>query len=224
MPNKIRITVLLLFIAAFFCAPALLAQGSGSVVSGSAVQDQNQGLDVVAPPDPMTALSNAQIALSSGDNRAALNAIMLAEQSLWNSSPLSVRNVAFVTEPAPGFGMYNLKTGEEFQGDEPIILYCEPVGYTQIKDSDGTYGFSLIVSVDILDSNGNVLGGNQNLGPYSMNGLKSFYTQYNICFTLNLRGLDPGSYILRITMTDNFDPTKTVAIEKTFNWLSSVGG
>ncbi|MDR1051825.1 MAG: hypothetical protein LBP95_12300 [Deltaproteobacteria bacterium] len=173
-----------------------------------------------APPDVLSALTLAQNAYSSGDNITALNAISDAQQALWNASPLGVRNVAFVTEQATDFGMYNPKIGEEFPGDEPMILYCEPFGYTQVRGEDGTYSFSLIASVNIVNAQGQVVGGKQNLGPFNMSGLRSFYTQFIVCFTLGIRGLEPGSYTVRVTLTDNFDTTKSVDVEKSFNWLS----
>ncbi|MDR3203640.1 MAG: hypothetical protein LBV23_02685 [Deltaproteobacteria bacterium] len=164
----------------------------------------------------MNALSRAQNAHSVGDNITALESIWEAQEAIWNLSPLGVRNVAFVTEPPDEFGIYTPKVGEEFGQDELLILYCEPFGYTQIKEADGTYGYSVIASLSVLDSEGQVLGGNDNLGPYGKTGIRTFNTQFMIFITLNMRGLEAGSYVLKVTLTDNNDQTKTVQMEKPF--------
>jgi hypothetical protein len=36
---------------------------------------------------------------------------------------------------------------------------------------------------------------------------------------MSIRGLNPGTYTLRLTLTDSNDPTKSVEVEKVFNWL-----
>jgi hypothetical protein len=167
--------------------------------------------------ETMTALETAQNAHSLGDNLAALNSIIEAEEAIWNNSPLGVRNAVFVTEQPDKFGYYTPKVGEDFTEDEPLILYCEPIGYTQPKGADGTYSISLLPSVQVIDSKGQVLGGEPQPAE-TMTGHRTFVKEHMLVSTVSIRGLPPGSYTLKLTLTDNNDPTKTVDIEKPFNW------
>jgi hypothetical protein len=171
----------------------------------------------------MTALSRAQDAHGLGDNLTALNAIREAEEALWNASPLGIRNVVFVTEPPEKYGFFTPKQGEDFTEDEPLILYCEPVGYTQPKGADGTYSISIVPSIHVVDSQGKVLGGEPRPA-VTMNGHRSFVTEYMISCTISIRGLPPGTYTLKLTLTDQNDPTKSVEVEKVFNWQPTDAG
>ncbi|MDR1309352.1 MAG: hypothetical protein LBL95_05580 [Deltaproteobacteria bacterium] len=167
----------------------------------------------------MVALERAKNGHAVGDNLNALNSIREAEEALWNMAPLGVRNVAFVTEKPQKFGFYTPKAGEDFSDDEPLILYCEPIGYTQPRGADGTYSISLLSSVTILDSNGAVIGELPNMPPMSMAGHRTFVTEFMVMATIGIRGLSPGTYTLRLTLTDNLDPTKSADVEKVFNLL-----
>ncbi|MDR2300498.1 MAG: hypothetical protein LBF38_00385 [Deltaproteobacteria bacterium] len=166
----------------------------------------------------MTALARAQDAHALGDNLTALNSVREAEEALWNSAPLGIRQAVFVTELPTKFGFYTPKVGEDFTEDEPIIIYCEPIGYTQPKGADGTYNISLVPSLHILDSSGKVLGGEPRPAQV-MAGHRSFCTEFMVSSTMGIRGLAPGTYVLRLTLTDSNDPTKSVEVDKVFNWL-----
>jgi hypothetical protein len=165
----------------------------------------------------MTALARAQDSHGLGDNLTALNSIREAEEALWNSSPLGIRYVSFVNEQPEKFGFYTPKVGEDFTEDEPLILYCEPIGYTQPKGADGTYNISIVPSIHVVDAQGNVFGGEPR-PPVTMSGHRSFVTEYMLSCTISIRGLPPGTYTLKLTLTDQNDPTKSVEVEKPFNW------
>jgi hypothetical protein len=168
----------------------------------------------------MTALGRAQDAHGLGDNLTALNSIREAEEALWNSAPLGIRNVVFVTERPEKYGFFTPKVGEDFSEDEPLILYCEPIGYTQPKGADGTYNISIVPTVHIVDSQGQILGGEPRPAE-TMNGHRSFVTEFMLVSTISIRGLPSGTYTLKLTLTDNNDPTKSVEVEKVFNWQPS---
>jgi hypothetical protein len=165
----------------------------------------------------MVALARAEDAHALGDNLTALNSIREAEEALWNSSPLGIRNVVFVTEQPEKYGFYSPKVGEDFTEDEPLILYCEPIGYTQPKGADGTYSISIVPSIHVINSQGQVLGGEPRPAE-TMAGHRSFVTEFMLVSTISIRGLPQGTYTLKLTLTDNNDPTKSVEVEKVFNW------
>jgi len=128
---------------------------------------------------------------------------------------LGVRNVAFVTDQPDNFGTYSPKGGEDFKAPEPLILYCEPIGFTQVKTGE-TYKYSIIGAFDILDTGGRVLGGQKNLGPYEQSGYRTFSTETMLVMTIGIQGLPAGTYVMRVTLTDNLDQTKSVQLDKPF--------
>jgi hypothetical protein len=161
-------------------------------------------------------LSQAASAYKSGDHLGALDALWTALEGIWLQAPLGIRNVAFVTDQPDNFGTYQPRDGEDFKAPEPLILYCEPIGFTQVK-TDGTYKYSIIGAFDILDSTGRVLGGQKNLGPYEQSGYRTFSTETMLVMTIGIQGLPAGSYVMRVTLTDNLDQAKSVQLDKPFN-------
>lgn len=161
-------------------------------------------------------LARADTACRQGDYIAALDSLWAAQEMVWRRAPLAVRNVAFVTEQPENFGTYKPKIGEDFKSPEPLILYCEPIGFTQIREN-GTYRYSIIGAFDILDAHGKVLGGQKNLGPYEQSGYRTFSTETMLVMTIGIHGLPAGSYVMRITLTDNLERTKSVQLDKPFN-------
>jgi hypothetical protein len=166
--------------------------------------------------DALSSLDKAINAHRVGDNITALEAIWAAQEFIWNLSPLGVRNAAFVTEEPLEYGVYKPKEGETFSPGELIILYCEPFGYTQRRNQDGTYSFSYTWSFKIFDSQGNLLGGQDNLGPFLFEGYRSFKTENMMSATIK-SNIPPGSYVLQITITDDLNPSHSVDIQKPFN-------
>ena len=161
-------------------------------------------------------LAKADGAFKSGDYIGALDSLWAAQEEIWRQAPLGVRNVAFVTDQPENFGTYQPKIGEDFRSPEPLILYCEPIGFTQLKENDA-YRYSIIGAFDILDAEGKVLGGQKNLGPYEQNGYRTFSTETMLVMTIGIHGLPVGSYTMRVTFTDNLDQTKSVQLDKPFN-------
>ncbi|MDR2443323.1 MAG: hypothetical protein LBE31_07375 [Deltaproteobacteria bacterium] len=169
-------------------------------------------------------LETAKRYIESNNNIQAMEAIWRAQELLWNQTPLGVRNVALVIDPPDSFGSYTPKVGEDFGDGEPIILYFEPFGFTQIKSADGTYSYSMTISTTILDTSGNVVGVEKNPTIYEKSGLRSFNIQPVLFTTLTLWGMPTGSYVMRVTVQDNNDPTKVVDLEKNFNRVPDLSG
>ncbi|MGL4208503.1 MAG: hypothetical protein ACRCTY_03865, partial [Candidatus Adiutrix sp.] len=136
-------------------------------------------------------LAEALAAHLKGDSIGALDSLWLVIEQLWQQAPLGVRNVAFVTEQPENFGSYKPKDGETFIGPEPLILYCEPVGFTQLKEGD-SYRYSIVGAFDILDAEGKWLAGRKNLGPYEQRGYRTFSTETMLVMTIGIHGLPTG--------------------------------
>jgi hypothetical protein len=174
----------------------------------------------MAIPEVISSLDHAKAAHSVGDNITALEAIWAAQEAIWNHAPLAVRNVAFVTTQPEVFGLYTPKAGENFSDEDTIVvLYFELFGFTQVKAADGTYGYSLTLSTIILSPDGQVVGVERNPTVYEKSGFRTFNAQGVFFTSLNLRGLPPGSYVMRVTIQDNNDPSKVVDVEKNLNRL-----
>ena len=160
-------------------------------------------------------LFKAGLAYRSGDYIGALDSLWIAQEAMWRKAPLGVRNVAFVTEQPENFGTYKPKSGETFKSPEPLILYCEPIGFTQLKTGE-TYKYSIIGAFDILNAEGQVLGGQKNLGPYEQSNYRTFSTETMLVMTIGIQGLPAGNYVMRVTLTDNLDHSKAVQLDKPF--------
>jgi len=190
---------------------ATTAPQAAAVPKGAPTSEEQQ--------DISQELARADKAQRDGDYIGAMDSLWRAQEKIWRRAPLGVRNVAFITEQPENFGTYQVKAGEDFKSPEPLIFYCEPVGFTQIKEGD-TYRYSIIGAFDILNSDGQVLGGQKDLGPYEQSGYRTFSMETMLTMTIGIHGLPVGSYIMRVTLTDNLDRSKTVQVDKHFNIVS----
>ena len=197
MPLKKIQLILLWIIAITFFLPLSARAQAGA---GSASQD----------------LIEAAKLYNSGDYTVTLDKLSAATEAIWSQAPLSVRNVNFITAQPTNFATYQPRYGESFKSPEPLILYCEPIGFTQNKKGD-TYNYSLMGSFNILDDTGKVLGGQQNLGPYAQSNYRTFSTETMLSITIGIQGLPVGSYTLEVTLTDDLNSAKSVKIKKPFN-------
>jgi hypothetical protein len=166
-------------------------------------------------------LDRARNAHAVGDNVTAVLSIWDSLETVWGMMrEMGIRNAAFITDEPEFFGVYNPKQGQDFAPGELIILYCEPFGYTMRKEADGTYTNSLKWSFQILDQAGTPLGGQNDIGPYTHGGYRTFTTEKMLSLTINLSQFPAGSYTLSVTITDDFNPEKSVEIQKPFNILA----
>ena len=163
--------------------------------------------------DPTAAMSRANTSYLKGDYLEAVDQLQAALQAVWNKAPLAVRNVTFVAEQPEGYGQYQPRGEDVFEAVDPILLYCEPVGYTVVGGGD-SYKFGLSADLVIQDESGQVLGGQKKFGQWQIVG-RSFVTEFMMFFTLNLKGLPQGKYKLMVTLHD-LNSDKTVTFDKPF--------
>jgi hypothetical protein len=169
-----------------------------------------------ASQEAMMALDRAKASLAGGDDKAALEALAAAQEAIWKDAPMGVRNDMFVSEPPESFGSYKPKGGADFTPNEKLVFYCEPFGFTQRKENDGTFSYSINGAFAILNEKNEILGSQENIGPYEMSGYRTFSVENMLALTIGLKGLPSGSYVLRVTVTDNFNPQKTASVDKPF--------
>jgi hypothetical protein len=125
----------------------------------------------------------------------------------WNETPLTATNIAFVTQQPEGYGMYVPRADDIFNAIDPILIYCEPVGYTVVKNGD-QYEFNLSADFTVADDKGNILGGQENFGSWGVKS-RAFNTEFMMFFTFNLKGLPGGKYKLQVTLKDANSDKKT---------------
>ena len=126
---------------------------------------------------------------------------------VWNEAPLTATNITLVTEQPGGYGMYTPRADTIFDAIDPILIYCEPIGYTVIKNGD-QYEFSLSADFTVSDESGNILGGQENFGNWGVKS-RAFNTEFMMFFTFNLKGLPGGKYKLQVTLKDANSDKKT---------------
>jgi len=163
--------------------------------------------------DPTAAITRANTSFFKGDYLKAVDHLQEALQVVWNKAPLAVRNVTFVAEQPEGYGQYQPRGEDVFEAVDPILLYCEPVGYTVVGGGN-SYKFGLSADFVIQDESGQVLGGQEKFGQWQIVS-RSFVTEFMMFFTLNLKGLPQGKYKLVVTLHD-LNSDKNIAFDKPF--------
>ena len=168
---------------------------------------------VVCAAGVVDTMAQASAEYSSGNFVEGVNLLRKSMEEMWNEVPLTVLNVTFVTEQPQAYGMYTPRPSDVYEAVEPIILYCEPIGYT-IKRSGGENIFSLAADFSVVDAGGEVLGGQENFGKWEMKS-RAFNTEFMMHFTFNFKGLPSGKYRVLVTLRD-LNSTKSAVIKKPF--------
>ncbi|MEO8244069.1 MAG: hypothetical protein ABI832_17330 [bacterium] len=114
--------------------------------------------------------------------------------SVWSrSASIGFTQALLVSEPAPGFGMYNPRADNVFKKGEPILIYCEPYGVGYGNPGEGVYSVNFIIDLQVLDSSGNQLANVPDTTEYtSTSRHQNKEVQANITYTLD--GLQPGAW------------------------------
>lgn len=132
---------------------------------------------------------------------AALDRAEAALVGVWEQMPLSFRNVTFVDGDPAGYGIYRARANAVFGPGEQILVYAEPLGYGWQANPDGTYSFGFEVDVFILDSNRQVLLGQENFERLEMVS-RHRNREFMLTLLLNLSGAPAGEYFLEYRVRD----------------------
>ena len=95
---------------------------------------------------------------SDGKFDQALAKIDEAKNTIWQASPFVINYATIVSAEPGGFGMYDIRRNNEFKGDEKLVIYFEPSGYTYGRDGD-LFVIDLGFDFVLKDSSGTSLGG-----------------------------------------------------------------
>jgi hypothetical protein len=122
-----------------------------------------------------------------------------ALRRLGESSPLFVRNLAFVTA-VQSYGAYTPFDDYEFRPGEPVLLYAEVENY-RCKETARGYHTALRSSYEIFDSARQKVADHEfsTNEEYCKNARRDFFT---VCEFRIPERLNPGKYVLRLTVAD----------------------
>lgn len=152
------------------------------------------------------AATAAEERLAAGDYQGALEAGRGVMDQLWEASPgLTFSQALLVAQNATGFGVFNPRDSNVFKPGEPILIYCEPLGFGYGEPGAGLYAVNFTVDLQVLDASGNVLADAPGATEFNMTSRhKNREVQANITYRLD--GLPVGRYTLVTTLRDRNSP------------------
>lgn len=137
---------------------------------------------------------------ASAQTIEAIDAADAAVFAAWEQTPLSFRNVRFVTE-ATTFGIYTPRADSTFKPGETLLVYAEPVGYGFKDNGDGTYSFGVDIDLSVKDTSGAVVAEQPKFASASLVS-RARNREFIVSITLDLSGAPAGDYVLEYTAHD----------------------
>ena len=141
-------------------------------------------------------VANAAMA-QTGDRLAEAEA---AYEAVWLEQPISFRKIVLV-ERSDGFGIYEPRQDAVFRGDEPIVVYAEPVGYAWKDRGDGTYSFGFDIDLVVKTPDGRIVAGQENFQKLELTS-RARNKEFMLTLTLNFTGAPAGDYVIEYATRD----------------------
>ena len=160
----------------------------------------------------LDAAAKAEQLMAQGEFNAVLSALDNARDSVWEATPMAVRNAIFTAADPQGFGVYDIKQGSTFKRSNPIIIYAEPVDYGFGRDGE-IYVIDLGLDFVIKSPDGKILAQQENFGSLTLRSRvpnKEFMAK----LTYDFSGLPAGDYQVTTNMKDkNSDKSTEFAMK-----------
>lgn len=156
--------------------------------------------------DAVKLLQDAASLVTEGKIEEAQALIREAYLVLWNEAPLTCPVYLFVEGEPESFGVYRPRLSQTFVDGETMYVYAEPKNYTLFKEGD-LYHVYLSVGYAVYDKDGNYLGGEESWEDFRYlvrTPIFEFFFSFSFSFDI-----DPGEYILEVTVTDRLSNKKT---------------
>jgi len=135
-----------------------------------------------------------------GQNAKAVETLRQALAQAWAKAPLGVRRAVLVNKKAQAFSRYQPRKDNAYSGQEPVVIYVEPMGY-KFKRQGDFFNFGFSVDFAFLSSEGKVLAGQRGFGKWSFDAREpAFECFLNLTYTLT--GVPPGKYAIETTLHD----------------------
>ena len=122
------------------------------------------------------------------------------EALLWEKRPLGVSAALFVQKPAKGYGLYEPRESAEFSGNQPIVVYLQPVGYGYERSED-LFRNALTADFELRTPTGQVLAEQEAFSRLSLES-RAPNREFQASFSFTFEGLEPGRYALLIRLRD----------------------
>jgi len=142
-------------------------------------------------------------AASVSSQAADFTAAQDAYDAAWKANGLAFVIATFTQDGGTAYGQYTPRSGSEFQGDEVLSIYAEPVGYA-FTETNGVYAFDLTASYRLLNSSGQVLAEQENFAEFSGQG-RSKQRELAAALSFQFSGLPAGQYELETRFKDQAD-------------------
>ncbi|MCW2308149.1 hypothetical protein [Rhodobium gokarnense] len=130
----------------------------------------------------------------------ALGAAEALRDAAWQAAPLGFTTARFVAAPAKGYGRYEPREDTTFKAGEPIAVYAEPVGYGFGRDGEDIL-IDLDADLELRTPDGQILVAQTDFTRLSARTRRPVY-EFQVSFSLNLSGLQPGDYVLFTRLKD----------------------
>lgn len=145
---------------------------------------------------PIAVMASTTMAQSGGKLAEA----EAAYEAAWLESPLTFAKAVLVSR-ANGFGIYEERKDAVFKGEEPIVVYAEPVGYAWKDNGDGTFSFGFNVDLLVKTPDGKIVAGQENFQKLELRS-RARNKEFMLTLTLTLTGAPPGDYVIEYTTRD----------------------
>jgi hypothetical protein len=162
------------------------------------------------------AAERAEELQAAGQTVEALDALAGAVDALWQAAPLSFRNVTLV-DASSGYGAYDARSERNFQPDEALKVYVEPVGY---GFGAGDASVSLAVDLALQNTTGQVLTELKDAFTVESPGKKH---EFSLTLSYAVPYLRPGDYVSVYTVRDRHSG-KSGSFEVPFSIAAPAGG
>ena len=145
-------------------------------------------------------MGTARQQIDRGEFAAAQGSLRRAMMVVSDRAALNINFFDVVAKPAASFTNYTLRENNHYKAGEPILLYVEPTGYAFRRHGE-MLRFGVEADFELIDSNGNVLGGKKKFQRSVIEGREPIF-EFFTNITYNFTGIQPGKYVVRTVLHD----------------------
>lgn len=171
-------------------------------------------VQVAGAGDLLAKAERAEKALDAGRSVAAITLMRSALIEAWKAAPLSIETAHFVTQPAEGYGIFNVRSDAVFASNEELLIYLEPVGFTWVQEN-GIYRSHLAADFELMSPGGKILAGQEDFGEFRFASM-AHNTEYMANLTLSITGAPKDQYILKVTLRDLLNNNQQASVRMPF--------
>ncbi len=150
--------------------------------------------------DLADAAQKAESMVEAGKYADALSALNGALDTVWHAAPLTINKAVLVATDPQGFGIYDIRSNNQYKSGEPIVIYTEPSGFGYGRDGD-FYTINMALDFDIKSSSGDSLANQPDFAKWELRSRvanKEFMGKLTYTFS----GITPGDYVVETTIRD----------------------